>query len=604
MCAKRPRAAVVALVAAAAAVLAVQPALAGTAAGGHRTVTAVSAGTPIAAGVRDVMSRMTLADKVGQLFVTYAYGSSADTRDPADVRANQALYGVDNGAQLVARFHVGGIIYFRWAGNVNNPGQIAGLSNGLQQAAMAQAVPIPLEINTDQEGGIVNRIGPPAAVSPGNMAIGGTFSPGDAEQAAAVTGRQLKAMGLNVDNAPVVDVNTNPANTTDGTRAFGDDPDAVARFAAASVTGFQQAGIGATAKHFPGLGDTTVNTDLGVAVNNETREQIFARDIPPFRAAVQDGIDMVMAGHVIVPALDPSGRPASLSAPIVTGILRDELGFNGVVITDALSAGALVGIPAGQVILDAIQAGDDQLLMPQNLADAEQTVMAAVQDDVISEQRLDISVARILTLKFRLGLFGDPFTTGAAVQQNVGTPTQLATMARVARRSVTLIKNSAGVLPLSPGSGQHVLVTGWGFGSTQTLAADLAGHGVTTSRVWTGSQPGAAAIQAAVSAAQQSDVVVVTTDEAWGDTGQQNLVRALCGTGKPVIVVALGTPYDVAYTAEAPAFLAAYGYQPDSLAAVAGTVFGVNPVGRLPVTVPVAGHPDEVLYPDGYGLHY
>jgi beta-N-acetylhexosaminidase len=558
----------------------------------------------ISIDVHALVSKMTLAEKVGQLFVTYVYGDTATTESASYVQANQSLYGVDNGAQLIAKYHVGGIIYFTWSGNENNPPQIAGLSNGLQQAAMSQPLPIPLEISTDQEGGIVNRIGAPAAVSPGNMAIGATFRPADAARMARVTGQQLRAMGLNADDAPVVDVNTNPANTTDGTRSFGDHAAAVSAFAEAAVGGYQHAGVAATAKHFPGLGDTTVNTDLGVAVNNETRQQIFARDIPPFRAAIRAGVDMIMAGHVIVPALDPTGRPASLSEPIITGILRDELGFNGVVITDSLSAGALANIPADQVILDAVQAGDDQLLMPQNLADAEQAVMTAVEDGTISEQRLDASVTRILTLKAHLGLFVNPYTTQEAVTTQVGTPGQLATAADVAQGSITLVRNQGLVLPLQPGSGQHVLVTGWGFNSTRTLASDLSSHGVTTSVAYTGSDPSPAAISAAVAAAGQADVVVVTTNDAWADSGQQDLVKALVTTGKPVIAVALDTPYDAAYLTEAPAFLAAYGYQPDTLAAVANTVFGTDPAGRLPVTVPVAGQPSETLYPYGTGLRY
>lgn len=559
-------------------------------------------GPGTASVVRGLMSKMTLADKIGQMFVTYVYGASATTTDPADVKANEALYGVANGAQLISRYHVGGIIYFNWTDNLGSPAQIGSLSNGLQQAALDQPAGIPLEISTDQEGGIVNRIGAPAAVSPGNMATGATFSPGLARQAAAVTGQQLKAMGINVDDAPVVDVNTNPANTTDGTRSFGDDPASVARFAAASVTGFQQAGIASVAKHFPGLGDTSVNTDLGVAVNPETRQQIFARDLPPFEAAIRSGTGMVMAGHVIVPALDPSRRPASLSAPIITGILRRQLGFQGVVITDSLSAGALAGIPARQVILDAVEAGDDQLLMPQNLAGAEQTLMTAVHQHVLSEQRIDASVARILTLKAHLGLLTAP-STATPVAANVGSPRELATMAHVARTSLTLVRNTGQVLPLTARHGEKVLVTGWGFSSTQTLAADLASHGVTTSRVWTGSSPSPAAIQSAVAAARQSDAVVVTTDEAWGDPGQQQLVAALAATGKPLIDVALGTPYGAAWTRPAPAFLAAYGYQPDTLAAVADVIFGTNPLGRLPVTVrdPASG---AVLYPYGWGLHY
>lgn len=554
--------------------------------------------------VQAMIGNMTLAEKVGQMFVSYVYGDTATTTDPAYVKQNQSTFGVDNGAQLIAKYNVGGIIYFDWTGSENDPSQTAGLSNGLQQAAMAQPQHIPLEIGTDQEGGRVVRIAAPAAVSPGNMAIGATFAPGDSRRMASVTGQQLRAMGLNADYAPVVDVNTNPTNTTDGTRSFADQAAAVSRLGAAAVRGYQGAGVASTLKHFPGLGDTTVNTDSGIAVNNETRQQVYDRDIPPFRSAVAAGTDMVMAGHVVVPALDPSGQPASLSQPIVTGVLRDQLGFNGVVITDSLGAGALAKIPPAQVILDAINAGDDELLDPPNLANAEQTVITAVQNGTISEQRIDTSVARILTMKARLGLFANPYTTQQAVQDQVGNPGQLATAASVSQHSITLVKNQGGVLPLRPGSGKNVLVTGWGLTSVPALASDLAGHGVTTSVNYTGSNPSAAAINASVAAAKQSDDVVVTTNDLWGDSGQQQLVQNLVATGKPVTVVALDTPYDAAYVTGAPAFLGAYGYQPDTLAAVANTIFGASPVGRLPVNVAAAGQPSQILYPYGYGLSY
>lgn len=227
-----------------------------------------------------------------------------------------------------------------------------------------------------------------------------------------------------------------------------------------------------------------------------------------------------------------------------------------------------------------------------------------MQDGTISEQRLDASVTRILTLKARLGLFSNPYTTQHAVQAWVGNPGQLATAADVAQRSLTLLKNQGRVLPLRPWSGQHVLVTGWGSSSTATLASNLSDHGVMTSVAYTGSDPGASAINAAVAAAKQSDAVVVTTNDAWGDTGQRTLVKDLAGTGKPVIAVALDTPYDAAYVTAAPTFLGAYGYQPATLTAVANTIFGANPVGRLPVNVPAAGNPSQVLYPYGSGLHY
>jgi beta-N-acetylhexosaminidase len=563
----------------------------------------------IEAKIQAVMSRMTLAEKVGQMFVCNVYGDTATTEAPSYVAANHALYGddVDNGADLIAKYHLGGVIYFAWTDSLKSPQQTAALSNGLQSAATSGSPAIPLQISTDQEGGIVTRIGSPGAVSPGNMAIGATFDPDNARAAASVTGAELRAQGISVDDAPVVDVNTNPQNAADGPRSFGDDPATVSRFAAAAVDGYQHAGVAAQAKHFPGLGDTTVNTDNGVAITNETRAQIMATDIPPFRAAIKAGVKSIMAAHIVAPALDPSGMPASLSEPIVTGLLRNTLGYDGVVVTDSLGAGALADIPPEEVALDAVNAGDDELLMPPKLPSAVQAVIGAVRDGTISTARIDRSVHRILRMKFQLGLFDNPYTTSAAVDSTVGTPAHLKTMAGIARRSVTLLDNADRVVPIAPASGKHVLVTGWGSTSTQTVAADLTAKGLTAqayyNSAYLGANPSQAAIDAAVAAAKQNDVVVVTTDNAWGDVGQQRLVAALLGSGTPVVVAALGGPYDVAYLPGVSTSLAAYDYQPPSLTALVDTLVGVGPTGRLPVTVPRADG-SGTLFPRGFGIGY
>jgi beta-N-acetylhexosaminidase len=313
------------------------------------SVTLAAAAAPshtVAQTVRATLAKMTLPEKVGQLFVDYVYGDTASTTNPADIAQNQAAYGVDTPAEVVAKYHLGGVIYFTWSDNLNSPTQIAGLSDGLQRAALGQDPPAPLLISTDQEGGNVVRLSDPVAVSPGNMAIGATFSATTSFQTAAATAAQLRALGINTDDAPVIDVNTNPANAADGPRAFGDNTPAAAALGVAAIAGYQSHGVSATAKHFPGLGSTTVNTDNGVAVTDETRAQIFARDIPPFQAAIAAGTDEIMAAHIVAPALDPSNTPASLSQPIVTGVLRDKLHYNGVVITDALSAAALGDVPA------------------------------------------------------------------------------------------------------------------------------------------------------------------------------------------------------------------------------------------------------------------
>ena len=543
-------------------------------------VLALGIPTQAQAHERDPLAGMTLAQKVGQMFVSYVYGDSATAPSAADAAANQAMFGADvsTGAQAVAKYHLGGIIYFTWSHNLNAPAQIAALSNGLQQAAMADTG-VPLQISTDQEGGVVNRIGAPLAVSPGNMALGATFDPRTAERAARVSGEELKALGINVVDAPVVDVNTNPLNSADGVRAFSDRTGHVAEFTRKAIKGYAEAKIGTQAKHFPGLGDTTVNTDNGVAVTNETRQQILKTHVPPFRAAIEAGATSVMAAHIIAPALDPSNAPASLSKPIITGLLRDTLHFNGVVITDALSAAALEDYTDQQIVLDAVNAGVDQLLMPRNVPLAIQSLMDAVAAGTVPERRIDQSVRRILKTK--------TYRPYVPETPTVGTPAHLAVMADAAARSITVLRRDS-ALPLK--EGQNVLVTGWGVSTTTNLAAALG-----ATRFYTGS-PSDAVIAQAVAAAGNADVTVVTTYNAWSDVTQQRLVAALLATGKPIVVASVGGPYDLAYFPSAPSYLAAYDYQPVSTTALAAVLQGKAPArGRLPVTI--AG-----LYPYGSGL--
>jgi beta-N-acetylhexosaminidase len=534
------------------------------------------------------LARMTLEQKVGQLFVSIVYGASATAPGPADAADNRQEWGADvpDGATAVAKYHLGGVIYFGWAHNLGSPGQIAALSAGLQQAAHGDTG-IPLQISTDQEGGQVNRISTGVAVSPGNMAIGATDDPNNAYRAAFTTGAQLKAMGITMDDAPVIDVNTNPRNSADGVRAFGDQPPAVSAFGTAAISGYQAAGVAAQAKHFPGLGDTTTNTDNAPAVTNETRAQLLATDLPPFQAAIKAGVQSVMAAHIADPALDPSGLPASLSQPIVTGLLRNTLHYDGVVATDTLRAGALAAIPPDQVVLDAINAGDDQLLMPTHPAQAIATVLAAVQSGRISQARIDQSVYRILRMKRQLGQFDQAAaapsaTAPSAVDANVNTPAQQATMADIARQSITLVRNDNHAIPLKLRPGGRVLVAG---PDSDQLADDVSARGLAVQRVSTGTAPSLRSTQAATVAARTTDLTIVTTSDAWQNTSQQNLVRALLGTGKPVVVAALGTPYDAGIL-RAPTFLAAYSAQPVSIGALANVLFGSQPLGRLPVSVP------------------
>ncbi|MGH3096455.1 MAG: glycoside hydrolase family 3 protein [Streptosporangiales bacterium] len=562
----------------------------------------------VRAKIVQMLHNMTLQEKVGQLFITYAYGETADTTNPADVAANQKAWGVDNAAELIDKYHLGGIIYYSWSNNTNNPKQIAGLSNGIQRAAASQRMQIPALIATDQEGGIVARVGPPATQFPGNMALGAGRSTDDAYDAAHITGEELKAIGINQDYAPVSDVNVNPRNPVIGVRSFGSDPQLVSRLAAAQVDGYQDAGIAATAKHFPGHGDTDVDSHIQLPTIDHTLKEWRQIDKPPFQADINHGIDVIMTAHITVPALDPTpGLPATLSKPIMTGILRHKMHFKGVIVTDALGMGGVSGhFGDANVPVMALKAGVDMLLKsPDGKLDLQyNAVIDAVKSGELSMRRINQSVARILRLKFKLGLFDDPYVDVSAVDDVVGTPEHYAKAHAITDRTTTLVKNDDDLLPLSPEKSRDVLVTGWGSSTTRTLSDDIRGYGQNVDRYYTGS-PTDSEIATAVDKAKTHDLTVVTTSRAWDDSQQAKLVKKLVATGKPVVAVAVRDPYDIAYYDSAPTYLATYSYGGIALRSLTRVMFGeVNPQGKLPVMIPKAGTQDEMLYPYGYGLTY
>jgi beta-N-acetylhexosaminidase len=562
------------------------------------------------AQVEGVLGRMTLEQKVGQLFTTYAYGGDATAPAAADVAANRQAYGVDTPAALVDKYHLGGVIYFSWSHNLDSPRQIATLSNGLQAAATDGGARVPLVISTDQEHGIVTRMPAPATQFPGNMALGAGRSPVDAYAAARVTGRELRAVGITQAWAPVADVNVNPANPVIGVRSFGSDPTLVAVLTASQVLGLQLgANASAAAKHFPGHGDTAVDSHTGLPVINHTRQEWSRLDAPPFRAAVAAGVDAIMSAHIVVPALDPSGDPATLSRPILTGLLREQLGFRGVVVTDALTmAGVREKYGDDRVPVLALLAGADVLLMPPDLDLAYRSVLAAVASGELTEARIDQSVRRILALKQRRGLLGgDAAVDPAAAERVVGNADHVRTAQDITDRTVTAVRNDAGLLPYSPAD-RSVLVTGWNSSASRnvaTLADALAARGAQATALPTG-LPSDQTIATAVAAARGADLTVVLTqkaaDPATDPTGRQrSLVRALLDTGRPVVVVAVRDPYDIAAFPDAPTYLATYSYTAPAMAALARVLVGErSPRGRLPVTIPAADDPATVLFPYGH----
>ncbi|WP_455360128.1 glycoside hydrolase family 3 protein [Streptomyces sp. SYSU K21746] len=564
--------------------------------------------------LKRLIARMSLEEKVGQLFVMRVYGHSATAPDQADIDANLQEIGVRTAAELIATYHVGGIIYFTWAHNTRDPHQIADLSNGIQRAGLAQPTPVPLLISTDQEHGIVCRVGRPATLLPGAMALGAGGSRSDTRRAAQIAGAELAAVGILQNYAPVADVNVNPANPVIGVRSFGSDPQAAARLVAAQVAGYQSAGVAATAKHFPGHGDTKDDSHYALPTIHHTREQWEELDAPPFRAAIAAGIDSIMTAHIVVPALDPAEDPATLSRPILTGILREKLGYDGVVVTDSLAmAGVRQKYGDDRVPVLALKAGCDQLLNPPNLAVAWNAVLNAVKNGEISEARLDESILRILELKARRGLFRDPYVTHRGVDRTVGTRSHLAAADRIAEETTTLLTNTGGLLPLSRRREPKLLVVGADPASpsgttgppTTVLARALTELGFTATALSTGITPTRAKIDEAVAAARGKDVVVVGTYNVSATSPQRTLVAELAATGVPVVAVAIRNPYDIARLSGFAASLATYSWTDVELRAAARVIAGqAAPSGRLPVPIQRADDPTQVLYPMGHGLTY
>lgn len=578
--------------------------------------TAQASGTSTDSRLKRLIARMSLEEKVGQLFVMRVYGHSATAPDQVDIDANLDEIGVRSAAELIARYHVGGIIYFTWAHNTRDPHQIADLSNGIQRAALAQPTPLPLLISTDQEHGIVCRVGEPATLMPGAMALGAGGSRSDARTAARIAGAELAALGINQNYAPDADVNVNPANPVIGVRSFGSDPQSVAGLVAAQVKGYQSAQVASTAKHFPGHGDTSTDSHTGLPSIQHTREQWAELDAPPFRAAVAAGIDSIMTAHIVVPALDPSEDPATLSRPILTGILREELGYDGVVVTDSLGMeGVRTKYGDERVPVLALQAGVDQLLNPPDLSVAWNAVLAAVKSGEISEARIEESILRILRLKSKLGLFRDPYVTRRGVDRTVGVKEHLAAADRIAERTTTLLAHTGALLPLSRRTHRNVLVVGADPASpsgttgppTTTLAGAFEELGFRATALPTGTAPSPATIEAAVAAAAGKDAVVVGTYGVTATSSQRTLVAALAATGVPVICLAIRNPYDIAHLTGTgyAASLATYSWTDVELRAAVRVIAGrARPKGRLPVPVRRADAPEQTLYPVGFGLSY
>jgi beta-N-acetylhexosaminidase len=355
---------------------------------------------------------LTDAQLVGQLFVSYVYGASATSDTPDQRQANLALYGAATGAEIIRRWHLGGIILIDHndldpsrpalsTGNVGDPRQIAGLTAGLQRSAEADSG-VRLLIGTDQEGGSVQRITDGVSWRPSELQLGQS-DPGALRCGYRTLGQQLRALGVNQDYAPVADV-VRTSGGVIGDRSFGPDPVVDSRDVVAAATGLQDAGVLATLKHWPGHGSTPVDSHEDLPVLTESAQEWRTVDRVPFAAAARVA-GSIMVGHLALPALDPAGVPATLSPVLVGQQLRNALAYRGLVLTDSLWMAPMrqAGSP-GQVAVRALQAGDDMLLMSPDLPNASRAVLAKLRADRAFRLTVQEAVTRVLAAKARVAV--------------------------------------------------------------------------------------------------------------------------------------------------------------------------------------------------------
>ena len=389
------------------------------------------------------LKTLTLREKVAQLIVIPFSGHPMNTRT-RDYRKF---------VHLVAQEHVGGLILI----NVSSTGRVSSRADPLEVASfvnrMQKLARVPLLVSGDFERGASMRVDD-TTIFPHAMAFTAARDPNEARIEGEITAKEARAIGVQWLFFPDADVNNNPDNPIINIRSYGEDPKDVSDFVSAFIEGAHSvatARVLVTAKHFPGHGDTAVDTHLNLASIAGDRPRLEQIEWPPFRAAIKSGVDAIMTAHIAVPSLDEPTLPATLSPKILTGVLRDEMNFKGIIVTDALEMGGIAqGFPVGDAAVRALEAGADVLLMPSDPEAAINAVMAALKSGRISQKRLDDSVLRVLTAKAHVGLASKRVVDLDDIQSVVNAPESNAVAQLFCDRAVTLVRNENGMLPLKP----------------------------------------------------------------------------------------------------------------------------------------------------------
>jgi beta-N-acetylhexosaminidase len=563
--------------------------------------------------IDSVLATLSVRDRAAQLVWPQLFGDYTPDNSAAWVRIEG----------LIRDQHVGGFIM-----SVGSPYETAVKLNTMQRMSA-----LPLLISADYETGAGFRTRGgyflPNAINLGGatvfapqMALGATRDTGLAYEQGRVTAREARALGVHVAFAPVMDVNNNPANPVIGARSFGEDPELVGAMGASLIRGLQEHGVLATAKHFPGHGDTETNSHLAITTVTASRPRLDSLELVPFRRAIRSGVGGIMTFHGVVPALDTTPVPVTLSPKVMTDLLRRDLSFDGLLITDALDMtgvlaqvkptpaatatapgaygnAAVPSVGIAEVVIQAILAGDDILLMPSDVPAAIDAVVTGVQNGRISPARLESSVRRVLALKERLGLDRQRFVDLDSLNAIVGDTANANLAQQIAQRSITLAKDSLGIVPLARSPMPRVLSITISnrsdLAAGTTFNAELR-RGVASIRAEFVDPANAdVSIDRLVALADSADVTIVSSYLSQGSTVASaaapanvlGLFHRLNENGRKVVVVAFGNPYLLREIPEVPAYLIAWGPFPLSQRAAAVALIGEEPIsGVMPISIP------------------
>lgn len=510
------------------------------------------------------LEEMTLEEKIGQLLMVHFNGEQVN----------------DDAKFLVQEIKVGGIIYYNWANGLSSPEQIQSLSTGLQKLTEANQPSIPLLIATDQEGGIVCRLKEGFTIFPGNRAIGETSNPILAEEAALAMGKELLAVGINMNLAPVVDINSNPRNPVIGLRSFGEGAQTVVAFGEKALNGYRQARVIATLKHFPGYGDVSVDPHNDLPVVHKSKEELDQVDLLPF-AKLATSAEAIMTAHILVPALDPEN--CSTLSPKTLSYLRENIGFQGVVISDSLLMEGVIKKchTVDEAAIQALNAGCDILILggkilegqeaglelnPQQIQHIHRSLIEAVRTGRISKRRVDEAVNRILNLKNRY-LISKNEELQSDFSKTICTEAHRSIAQKIASFALKTIKHPSGLAPTF--SEKNISIFAPQMLQNNINQTTLLKIGKSTNSFFFRTLcPSQDEIERAKQHAKSAEILFICSYNAWKNPSQIALIQSLLKTGKPAVLLVMGDPVDASLFLKANLIFKTFSPTPPSIQAI------------------------------------